>query len=68
MANLGCSGDESFASRISVVNDGDGDLTGDITGALNGPLDLDTDEPSFFLPVPEEQGSGLLKCLMGERI
>ena len=56
MANLGRSGNESFASRISVVNDGHGDLTGDITGALNGPLDLDVDEPSFFLPVPEEEG------------
>jgi len=56
VANLGRSGDESFASRISVVNDGDGDVTGDITGALDGPLDLDADEPSFFLPVPEEEG------------
>jgi len=55
VANLGRSGDESFASRISVVNDGDGDVTGDITGGLDGPLDLDADEPSFFLPVPEEE-------------
>ena len=48
------SGDESFASRMSVVNDGDGDITGDTTGALDGHLDLDGDEPSFFLPLPEE--------------
>ena len=55
VANLGGSGDESFASRMSVVNDGDGDVTGDITGALDGPPDLDADEPSFFLPVPEDE-------------
>ncbi|RPA91027.1 hypothetical protein L873DRAFT_1752852 [Choiromyces venosus 120613-1] len=47
--------DESFASRMSVVNDGEGDVTGDITGALDGNLDFDGDEPSFFLPVPEEE-------------
>ncbi|KAG0632794.1 centromere kinetochore component CENP-T-domain-containing protein [Tuber brumale] len=53
---IGVIGDESLASRMSVVNDGDGDVTGDITGALDGNLDLDGDEPSFFLPVPDEGG------------
>ncbi|CUS14485.1 unnamed protein product [Tuber aestivum] len=53
---MGAIGDESFASRMSVVNDGDGDVTGDITETLGGNLDLDGDEPSFFLPVPEEVG------------
>ncbi|CAZ80884.1 unnamed protein product [Tuber melanosporum] len=62
----GVMGDESVASRMSVVNDGDGDVTGDITGALDGNLDLDGDEPSFFLPVPEEGGEGFAQDDMGE--
>ena len=47
-------GDESFASRMSVVNNSNGDVTGDTTGALDEHLDLDGHEPSFFFPLPEE--------------